>query len=201
MEVLTANMNGLVAIVFFTSFVKIATVLSIVRYGIGLAGSGMGIVVLVLSIALSTVATSGPISKLGGLESFFDGRSLKGETVVTAFSPYIRSKINQEVLARMQKIAQSGAARADTPISGASDTLMPLTPVELSSFLVSEVSAAFAVGLLLVIPFLVVDLIVVNVLMAIGVTQMPVLVVSLPLKLLLFVSLNGWARITERILS
>lgn len=203
MESFSGNISGIVAIVFFTSFVKIATTLSIVRYGVGLAGSGMGIVILILSLALSMVSTVGPVTQLGGIDGLLDGRALRGREVLEAFGPYVRARIDNDILLRVTKIAQSGAAQAEgaEPKKEGSPSSNILSAVECASFLLSEVSAAFAIGLLIVIPFLVVDLIVVNILMAMGVTQLPALAVSLPLKLLLFVAVDGWGRITERILT
>lgn len=63
------------------------------------------------------------------------------------------------------------------------------------AFVVSELQAAFEIGLLLFIPFLVIDLLVSNILLALGMQMVPPTMVSLPLKLLLVVAANGWGRL------
>ena len=65
------------------------------------------------------------------------------------------------------------------------------------AFLVSELTEAFVIGVLLELPFVVVDLVVANVLMALGMQMMPPTTVALPLKLLLLVVLDGWSRLAH----
>ena len=65
------------------------------------------------------------------------------------------------------------------------------------AFVVSELQAAFEIGLILFIPFVVIDLLVSNILLALGMQMVPPAMVSLPLKLLLFVLANGWGRLIE----
>ena len=75
----------------------------------------------------------------------------------------------------------------------------PLTRlvVLMPAFMVSELSRAFQIGFLLYLPFIVVDLIVANVLLALGMSSLSPVTVSLPLKLLLFIGLDGWRRLLE----
>jgi type III secretion protein R len=76
-----------------------------------------------------------------------------------------------------------------------------LTPkdfvVLVPSFAVSELTAAFLIGVLIALPFVVIDLVVANVLMALGMQMMSPTVLSLPIKLLLFVMLDGWSRLSH----
>lgn len=65
------------------------------------------------------------------------------------------------------------------------------------AFVVSELQAAFEIGLLLFVPFVVVDLLVSNILLALGMQMVPPTMVSLPLKLLLFVVADGWGRLLQ----
>ncbi|MCS6955245.1 MAG: flagellar type III secretion system pore protein FliP [Candidatus Calescibacterium sp.] len=69
--------------------------------------------------------------------------------------------------------------------------------VLIPAYLLSELKAAFIIGFLIYLPFLVIDMIVGSVLMAMGMFMMSPMVVSLPFKLLLFVSIDGWKLITE----
>jgi type III secretion protein R len=65
------------------------------------------------------------------------------------------------------------------------------------AFAVSELTAAFLIGVLIALPMIVIDLVVANVLMALGMQMMSPTMVSLPLKLLLFVMVDGWSRLTH----
>jgi type III secretion protein R len=76
-------------------------------------------------------------------------------------------------------------------VSAGTDDWSILVP----AFVVSELQAAFEIGLLLFVPFIVVDLLVSNVLLAMGMQMVPPMMVSLPLKLLLFVVADGWGRL------
>ncbi|MCY7314637.1 MAG: type III secretion system export apparatus subunit SctR [Rubrivivax sp.] len=65
------------------------------------------------------------------------------------------------------------------------------------AFVVSELTAAFLIGVLIALPLIVIDLVVANVLMALGMQMMSPTMISLPLKLLLFVMVDGWSRLTH----
>jgi flagellar biosynthetic protein FliP len=65
-------------------------------------------------------------------------------------------------------------------------------PVKMAAFVLSELKTAFQIGCMLFIPFLIIDLVVSSVLMAMGMMMLSPLVISLPFKLLLFVLVDGW---------
>lgn len=76
------------------------------------------------------------------------------------------------------------------------DNLIILVP----AFLVHELTAAFKIGFLIYLPSVIIDIIVSNILMAMGMMMMSPVTISLPIKLLLFISLNGWARLIHALL-
>jgi flagellar biosynthetic protein FliP len=102
------------------------------------------------------------------------------------------------------EIAVPSASQTGAPILTNSSTRSPTgqaTTAQLAlAFFVTELREALELGLLLLLPFVVIDLLVVNVLMALGVTAMSPRYVSLPIKLLLFVSVDGWTLIMEKLL-
>ena len=67
--------------------------------------------------------------------------------------------------------------------------------VVLPAFLITELSEAFQIGFLVFLPFLVIDMVVASVLMAMGMMMLPPVVISLPFKIMLFVLVDGWALI------
>jgi flagellar biosynthetic protein FliP len=76
---------------------------------------------------------------------------------------------------------------------------LPLNVV-IPAFVISELKTAFQIGFLLFIPFIMIDLIVATVLMSMGMMMMPPVTVSLPLKILLFVLVDGWNLIVQSLL-
>ena len=128
-----------------------------------------------------------------------------GDTVwKDAFVPFDEDRITlQQALARAEApisafmLAQtSKAALAQmSRLSGEKDVARPQDhafTVKLAAFVLSELKTAFQIGCMLFIPFLVIDLVVSSVLMAMGMMMLSPLVISLPLKLLLFVLVDGW---------
>ena len=73
------------------------------------------------------------------------------------------------------------------------DHLLVLT----TAFLVSELTSAFQIGFLLFLPFIVIDLIVANILISMGMIMVAPIMISLPFKVLLFVLIDGWAKLTH----
>jgi type III secretion protein R len=74
-------------------------------------------------------------------------------------------------------------------------------PVLVPAFVVTELTEAFAVGFLIFLPFLVLDLVVSNVLLALGMQMLSPTQVSLPFKLLLFVAIDGWGLLSQALVS
>ena len=77
---------------------------------------------------------------------------------------------------------------------------MPLATL-VPAFLISEIKSAFIIGFVVFIPFLIIDLVVSAVLMAMGMMMLPSVLVSLPFKLLLFVMVDGWALLTKALVA
>ncbi len=69
------------------------------------------------------------------------------------------------------------------------------------AFVLSELRTAFTIGFMIFIPFLVIDLVVASVLMSLGMVMLPPIFISLPLKLLLFVLVDGWGLIVQSLVS
>lgn len=189
--------TGLVAVLLLTSFVKLATTLSILRIGIGLRGIGFGVVVLVVAAALTLVVTGDRI------ESAFSAPGSTGveklSHIETEFKPFLvthtEPEIQEEIFALAKRVRAKGNPEQPDGLEGEG-----LFSVTVAAFLISELREAFELGLMFIIPFLVLDLVVANILMVLGVTQLPVALVAFPLKLLLFVAVDGWTLVVGRLL-
>jgi flagellar biosynthesis protein FliP len=87
-----------------------------------------------------------------------------------------------------------GETRRPTPSEIGPTTLVP-------AFVISELRTAFTIGFVVFVPFLVIDLVVAAVLMSLGMVMLPPIFVSLPIKLLLFVLVDGWALISRSLVA
>lgn len=176
-------MNIILIILFASSFVKLLTALNIFRYGLGLTGFAFGLVILVFSVVLSAFVIQPVLEPIGGIDAFLNGKAGFAEGR-DALMPFIESKSNPEVRERLQEI------------SGEQNSWI----LSLSAFMVSELKEAFYLGLIFIIPFIVIDFLVLNAFTALGVTQISASLFSLPFKLLLFYVADGWVLITEKLI-
>ena len=208
MIVLLAGLSLLPFIlVMLTSFVKVAVVLAIVRNALGAGNIPPTMVVTGLALVL-TIFVMAPV---GGkvyaeIEPVLDdakGASLtSGESVRAmieagkqAREP-VREFLVKHAHARDRAMFTDLARRMRDPAdrdSVANTDLLILAP----SFVTSELKEAFAIGFLLFIPFLIIDMVIANVLLSLGMHMLSPTTVSLPFKLLLFVMVDGWALLTR----
>lgn len=208
MIVLLAGLSLLPFIlVMLTSFVKVAVVLAIVRNALGAGNIPPTMVVTGLALVL-TIFVMAPV---GGkvyaeIEPVLDdakGASLtSGESVqaMIAAGKQAREPVREFLVkhahARDRAMFTDLARRMRDPAdrdSVSNTDLLILAP----SFVTSELKEAFAIGFLLFIPFLIIDMVIANVLLSLGMHMLSPTTVSLPFKLLLFVMVDGWALLTR----
>jgi type III secretion protein R len=189
-----------------TSFVKIATVLQIVRGAIGAQGIPSSTVIMALSASLTLMAMA-PVgdkilARAGPLLSAKttpDATSLIEHGVDAVREPmrdFLRANASEGERSRFLDVAKHARPEADRAAVGADD-LTVLIP----AFVVTELTEAFAVGFLIYLPFLVIDLVISNLLLALGMQMMSPSQVSLPFKLLLFVTTGGWGLLARSLVS
>jgi type III secretion protein R len=203
--VLVLALVGILPFVFMalTSFVKIATVLSIVRGAIGADGVPSSAVVLALSAALTLIAMAPVGSRIAErLEPLLATASpdptalIPGaiEAVREPLRGFLSSNASVREKERFLKLAKQrrgpGAEVSDTDLI-----------VAVPAFLVTELLEAFTLGFAIYLPFLVIDLVVANVLVGLGMQMMNPNQISLPFKLLLFVAADGWGLLAEALVT
>jgi type III secretion protein R len=199
-------------IIMVTSFVKISVVLSIIRSAIGTQQIPPTQVITGLAIIL-TVYIMAPV----GLEIYKatedliqerrPGSSLvSAETVDLVFDAAVQAEgpmkaflaKNSHVKDRAMFFSMAKRLRKPEDRSGVGpDDFMVLVP----SFVISELKESFQIGFIIFVPFLVIDLIVSNILMALGMQMLSPTTISLPFKLLLFVMIDGWYLITKGLIT
>jgi len=204
MDPTSSFIMGFLVLLLFTAFVKIATALSIFRIGIGLDGVGFGFATAALSLALAWVVMTPYIEQAGGIQSIFSDQ-VTLEEIDGAFRPFLSKSADEESIRALlphskQAGLEQGGADDVQPGQLQVEEEPPLS-VLASAFLISELKVAFQIGVLLLLPFVVIDLLVLNAMAALGVQQISASVVSFPLKILLFLAVDGWNLIVDKLLS
>jgi flagellar biosynthesis protein FliP len=175
-----------------TSFTKIIVVLGLTRNALGLPSSPPNQVLTGIALFL-TLFVMGPVfSDINevALQPYMDGTMTVGQAYDSGVVPlreFLLGNTREDELQLM--IGLSGEEAPPTPEEVSMTTLVP-------AFVLSELKSAFIIGLVVFIPFLVLDMLVSAALMAMGMMMVPPTIVSLPFKLLLFVVVDGWALIT-----
>ena len=174
-----------------TSFTKILVVLGLTRNALGLMQTPPNQVLAGLALFLSLFIMAPTLSDINevGIQPYLNGdknAAAAYETGVEPLRDFMLDQTGDEELALLTNVARRDlpANRAEVPMS----TLVP-------AFIISELKAAFIIGFIIFIPFLVIDIVVSGALMALGMMMMPPVMVSLPFKLLLFVLVDGWGLI------
>ena len=184
-------------LIMATSFVKIAIVLSLIRNALGVQQIPPNLVLYGMATIL-TFYIMAPVITAGfhvfqelDLEGASIGEILNGASLaVEPFREFLKKHASQaEIAFFMQAAGQLWPVEMRDSISP--DNLLILIP----AFTVSELSTAFQIGFLIYLPFIAIDLIISNILLAMGMMMVSPMTVSLPFKLLLFVMLNGWEQL------
>lgn len=189
-----------------TAFVKISTVLQIVRSAIGAQSVPSNTVVMALAAALTLLAMAPVGDKIWTRAAplFAEGKALDTQTLVTGGIEAVREPMREFLAAnaspvekaRFLQTAKDARPEADRDKVSETD-LSILVP----AFVVTELTEAFAVGFLIYLPFLIIDLVIANVLLALGMQMLSPTQVSLPFKLLLFVAIDGWGLLAQALVS
>ncbi len=172
----------------FTAFTRIAVVLFLLRQGLGshtappnlvLMGLAVLLTIFVMSPALKTINSEAYQPYLSGALTFNDA----AEKAALPLKTFMLRQTRAEDLSLFTE--------GDKTIDVKQVDSVPLAALA-PAFLTSELKTAFQIGFMVVLPFLVIDLVVAAVLTALGMIMLPPQLVSLPLKLLLFVTVDGW---------
>jgi len=176
-----------------TAFLRIIVVLSMLRTAIGMPETPPNPVLIGLALFL-TLFTMQPVFQTMGhdaIEPFMQGRIDATAAYNGASKPLREFMIRQtreHDLALMVELSKAPQPRTIEDVG-----MVQLVP----AFILSELRAAFQIGFVIFLPFLLIDLIVSSILMALGMMMMPPVTVSLPLKILMFVLVDVWSLILK----
>ncbi|SMF66510.1 flagellar type III secretion system pore protein FliP [Pseudobacteriovorax antillogorgiicola] len=180
-------------LLMMTSFTRIVVVLSFIRQALGTQTMPPNQVIVGLSLFL-TLFTMGPI-----LDRINE----------RALTPYLAKAITQEqaieeVVQPLRRFMLAETREDDLGIfmnvaQQSKPTSVDQVPMRvlIPAFVISELKTAFQIGFLIYLPFLVIDMVVSSILMAMGMMMLPPTVVSMPFKLVLFVLVDGWSLIVD----
>jgi flagellar biosynthetic protein FliP len=184
-------------VIALTSFTRIIVVLSLVRSALGLQQTPPNSVLLTLAMFLTLFSMS-PVfqsAKQNGLDPYLRHEVPIQEAATRAFEPFklfmVRQTREDDLLAVVRM------AKVPPPKSVQDISALQLVP----AFMLSELRTAFQIGFVIFLPFLLIDLVVAAILMALGMIMLPPTTISLPLKILLFLLINGWTLLAQALLS
>jgi flagellar biosynthesis protein FliP len=182
-------------ILLMTSFTRIVIVLSFVRSALSLQGTPANQIIIGLSLFM-TYFIMDPVWKkidANALQPYMANQITSDQAMTEASAP-----IRKFMLAQTRpKDLELFVALAKLPPTEIAE--LPLKVV-IPGFIISELRTAFQMGFLLFVPFILIDLVVATILMSLGMMMMPPATISLPLKILLFVLVDGWELITRSLL-
>jgi type III secretion protein R len=184
-------------VVTMTGFLKIAVVMFLIRNALGVQQTPPNLVLYAIALILTVYVTS-PV--LGSIYARVNAHRVDFSSVegLTEFANQVKQPVRAELMrfARPQerRFFLSATQRV-WPQEARADLKDDDMVILLPAFVSSELTRAFEIGFLLYLPFLVIDLVVSNILMAMGMIMVSPTLISVPLKLFLFVAINGWSRL------
>lgn len=176
-------------LVMVTSFTRIIVVLSFLRSALGVQQTPPNQVMIALALFLTFFVMAPTFEKAweNGIQPLMEDsidEKAAFEATVQPFHDFMMMHVRDkdlQLFLDMGKIETKDLKPEDTP-------LQALVP----AFMISELKRAFEIGFLLFLPFLVIDMVVASILMAMGMMMLPPVVISLPFKIIFFVLIDGW---------
>lgn len=174
-------------LIMMTSFIRIVIVLSLLRTAIGIQQSPPNPVIISLALFLTMFVMAPTFGEAysAGVKPFMDEEITMEEAFPKTAEPiktFMLSQVREKDLELFFNMAE---VEPETPQATPLHVLVP-------AFMISELRRAFEIGFLVFIPFLIIDMVISSILMAMGMLMLPPIVISLPFKLIFFVLIDGW---------
>lgn len=180
------------ALIMMTAFTRIIIVLAILRQAIGLQQSPSNQIMLGMALFLTLFIMTPTLDRINevALQPYLNDELTSYQAVEAASVPvrdFMLAQTREDDIALYVKLAGK---------EGQIESLetLPFT-ILMPAFVTSELKTAFQIGFMLFIPFLIVDMVVASVLMAMGMMMLSPIIISLPFKIMLFVMVDGWSMI------
>jgi len=176
------------AVIMMTSFTRIVVIMAILRQAFGLQQTPSNQVIIGLTLFMTLFIMTPVYNQIDAqaIQPYLADQMTSVDAIHTAKVPLRTFMLEQTRLKDLDTLASmAGITDAKKP------TDLPMTVI-IPAFIISELKTAFQIGFMLFIPFLIIDLVVASILMAMGMMMLSPMIVSLPFKLMLFVLVDGW---------
>lgn len=179
------------ALIMMTSFTRIIIVLAIVRQAVGMAQTPSNQILLGLALFLTFFIMSPVFSRIyqEAGEPYINGQISFQQAITKAAVPFRKFMFDQVRDADLTLFTQLASTQ---PVDDIDE--IPFS-VLVPAFVTSELKTAYQIGFIIFIPFLIIDLVVSSVLMAMGMMMLSPMIISIPFKIMLFVLIDGWSLI------
>lgn len=176
-------------LIMVTSFTRFIIAFSILRAGIGLQSTPANLILISLSLFMTFYVMAPTFDQAwnSGVKPLMDNQINQTEAMEKIADPFRTFMLRNVRDKDFDLFADLARERGQT-VSRETVDLRILVP----AFMISEIRRGFEIGFLIVLPFLVIDLIVATITMAMGMMMLPPTVVSLPFKIMFFVLIDGW---------
>ena len=183
-------------LVSVTSFIRTIVVLSMLRHALGMQETPPNTVMISLALFLTLFTMSPVVTEVNkqAFQPFMEDKLAAGPAFDKALAPIRDFMIRQTREQDMQLMVE--IAKAPMPATVEDVSTIQLIP----AFMLSELRAAFQIGFVIFLPFVLIDLIVSTILMSLGMMMVPPVTISLPLKILVFVLIDGWNLVIRALL-
>lgn len=183
-------------LVMLTAFTRIIIVLSMLRHAFGMQQTPPNVVLISLAMFLTLFTMMPVINQVNNnaMKPYSEGKIDSAEALKKGMEPirdFMVKQMREKDLALIIDLAKAKKPK----------TIEEVQTIHLiTAFMLSELKIAFQIGFVIFIPFLLVDLVVASVLMSMGMIMVPPMMISLPIKILMFVLIDGWLLVTQSIL-
>lgn len=179
-----------------TSFLRIVVVLAMVRHAFGMPQTPPNAVLTSLALFMSAFLMGPTLERVNGegLQPFMAGQLSVEQALERGGSP-LKTFMLANTRERDIEMVYS-VARVPLPTTPAEISLIKLIP----AFMLNELRVSFTIGFVVLLPFLLIDLVVSSILLALGMMMVPPATISLPIKVLMFVLIDGWSLVMQGLL-
>lgn len=176
-------------LVMVTSFTRFVVALSFLRSGLGLQTTPANLVMISLALFMTFYVMAPTFDQAwqNGVSPLMENTITEKEAlpkIIQPFREFMLSQVRDKDLKLFEDLAKDSLKSADQP-------LVDLRIV-IPAFMISELRRGFEIGFLIALPFLVIDMIVSTLTMSMGMMMLPPSVISLPVKILFFILIDGW---------
>lgn len=180
-------------VVSTTSFMRIVIVLAMVRHAFGMPQTPPNIVLISLSLFMSAFLMGPTLDRVNSeaLVPFLEGELTAQQSLDKASEPMKEFMLRHTREADIEMVYS--ISRTPLPETAQDIDLLKLIP----AFIINELRVAFTIGFVIMLPFLLIDLVVSSILLSLGMMMVPPQTISLPIKVLMFVLIDGWSLILQ----